>query len=309
MTIQKPQIPFHMEMTFTHGIAREIWPGVRRIVAGNAGPMTHNGTNTYLLGKGNVALIDPGPDDSTHVEAILSAIKGEQLTHIFLTHTHKDHSGAIKELKQKTGAPVYAHAAISENRGARRLSETPPDEGFVDTAFAPDHILHDGDEIKGESWGLRAIHTPGHAPDHFCFAHLTEPLLFSGDHVMAWNTSVIIPPEGNMAAYLSSLKKLVGGNYERFLPGHGGQARTPERLVKAFLMHRKWRETAIHDHIKSGLSTIDELVPLMYPNVKPEVLPAAALSILAHTEHLCEQGLIETETKPALNSKFKIVKS
>lgn len=307
MSNAQPKIPFHLEMEFTYGEPREIWSGVRRIVANNKGPLTHNGTNTYIVGKKEIALIDPGPNDSAHVSAILEAVKGETVTHILLTHTHKDHSGALRELKEKTGAAVYAHAPILENRGARRQADAPLDDAFVDLEFRPDHILNDGDIIEGESWALKAIHTPGHAPDHLCFEDQREPILFSGDHIMAWNTSVVIPPEGKMSDYLASLKKLLKKDYERFLPGHGGQARAPERLVKAFLMHRKWRETAIHDHIKEGKSTIDQLVPLLYPNAKSEVLPAAALSVLAHAEHLCEQGLISSNTTPALNSSFEAI--
>lgn len=314
MSTKSPQIPFHMEMIFTHGEPREIWPDIRRIVAGNQGPLTHNGTNTYILGRNELALIDPGPDDARHIDAIMSAVKGQKITHIFLTHTHKDHSGGLEALKAKTGARVYAHQAITENRGARRTATSPLDTGFVDLNFKPDHELKDGEIIEGEDWGLKAIHTPGHAPDHFCFAHLKEPVLFTGDHIMAWNTSVIIPPEGSMAAYMSSLKKLIAKDpdlnkiytdYERFMPGHGGQARSPERLVKAFLMHRKWRETAIHDHIKSGKNSIEQLLPLLYPNASKDILPAAALSILAHAEHLCEQGLVSCEGKPALDTLFE----
>ena len=306
MSNSQPKIPFHLEMEFTYGEPREIWSGVRRIVASNQGPLTHNGTNTYIVGKKEVALIDPGPEDSTHVKAILDAIEGETISHILLTHTHKDHSGALRELKEKTGAQVYAHAPVIENRGARRQIDAPLDDGFVDLDFRPDHILKDGETIEHESWALKAIHTPGHAPDHLCFEHQSEPILFTGDHIMAWNTSVVIPPEGKMADYLNSLKKLLNKDYERFLPGHGGQARAPERLIKAFLMHRRWRETAIHEHIKEGKNTIDQLVPLLYPNAKKEVLGAAALSVLAHAEHLCEQGLITSDTQPALNSSFEI---
>lgn len=297
-----------MEMKFTHGEAREIWPGVRRIVAPNAGPMTHNGTNSYLVGTGKLAIIDPGPDDDGHLAAIFRETAGETITHIFLTHTHKDHSSLIKRLQEMTGATVCAHAPVSENRGARRTAEAPLDDGFVDFSVTPDIALQDGQEITGDDWSLKAIHTPGHAPDHICYRLGGQPVLFSGDHVMAWNTSVIIPPEGNMAAYLASLEKLLGDDeYERFMPGHGGQARTPERLVKAYLMHRKWRETAVLDHIREGHTTIAALLPLLYPNAGPDLLPAASLSILAHAEHLCEQGLITSSTTPALNSRFEAI--
>lgn len=305
MTSKQPDIPFHMEMVFTYGEPREIWPGVRRVVAPNSGPLTQNGTNTYIIGKGEVAVIDPGPAEPAHLAALEAATSGEKITHIFLTHTHKDHSALIAPLAEKTGATICAHPPISENRGARRQSEAPLDTGFVDFSITPHKTLEDGDIIEAESWALEAIHTPGHAPDHFCYRLKGEPVLFSGDHVMAWNTSVIIPPEGSMAAYLASLKKLTGGGYERFMPGHGGQARAPERLVKAYLMHRRWRETAILDHVRGGISTIPDLLPLMYPNADKAVLSAASLSILAHLEHLCEKGLVTSQAQPALDSSFR----
>lgn len=301
-----PKIPFQVEMIFTHGIAREIWPSVRRIVAPNSGPYTQNGTNTYILGRGNVAIIDPGPDDATHLRAILDELSNEVITHILLTHTHKDHSSLIPALKQKTGAKVCAVSTVTENRGSRKQAGGPLEDSFVDKDFTPDHHLNDGEIIEAETWGVRAIHTPGHAPDHLCFAHTIEPILFTGDHVMAWNTSVIIPPEGRMADYMQSLKKILGGNYQRLMPGHGGQARDPERLVKAYLMHRRWRETAILEHIQKGKSTIEELLPLMYPDAKPEIRGAASLSILAHAEHLREQGKIEISKLPVgLDVSFK----
>lgn len=305
MSSKKPDIPFHMEMVFTYGVPREIWPGVRRIVAPNKGPLTQNGTNTYIVGKGAVAVIDPGPDEPTHLEAIIKATKGEQISHIFLTHTHKDHSSLVAKLAELSGAEICAHAPLHENRGARHESDAPLKTEFVDFTILPSKPLSEGEVIDGNGWRIKAVHTPGHAPDHMCYQLLGEPILFSGDHVMAWNTSVIIPPEGGMADYLASLKKLTGNGFERFLPGHGGQARAPERLVKAYLMHRRWRETSILDFIKSGKTTIPELLPLMYPNAAPAVLPAASLSILAHLEHLCQQGLVESSSIPALNSTFK----
>lgn len=305
MKRNKPELPFHMEMIFTYGVAREIWPGVRRVVAPNKGPLTQNGTNSYIIGQGEVAVIDPGPADPSHLAAILEATRGETITHILLTHTHKDHSSLFTELAEATGAETCAHLPIHENRGARHQNGAALKADFVDFSIQPARPIKEGDVIEGNGWALSAIHTPGHAPDHICYRLEGQPVLFSGDHVMAWNTSVIIPPEGNMAAYLRSLKKLTGGGYERFMPGHGGQVRTPERLVKAYLMHRKWRESSLLDHVRSGIGTIPELLPLMYPNVQPEVMPAASLSILAHLEHLCEQGLIDCKELPALNSNFK----
>lgn len=298
MTAKGPKIPFHVEMEFTYGEEREVWRSVRRIVAPNSGPLTQNGTNTYILGHDDLAIIDPGPADESHLAAILSAIKGQTLTHIFLTHTHKDHSSLIPALQAETGALVCAYKAITKNRGSRRAHNAPIEDGFVDLAFRPEKVLQDGEEIKGATWGVKAIHTPGHAPDHLCFAHLSEPVMFSGDHIMAWNTSVVIPPEGRMADYIASLKKLKNHPVERLMPGHGGQAREPDRLIKAYLMHRKWRENAILEHIRDGRRTIEEILPLMYPDASPEIASAACLSILAHAEHLHEQDLITASHTP-----------
>ncbi len=307
MTHAKSNIPFHMEMKFTYGEPREIWPGIRRIVAPNQGPLTHNGTNTYIIGKGEVGVIDPGPANPAHLKAILSALQKETITHIFLTHTHKDHSSLIPALKEKTGATVVSHTPIRQERGSRKQETEPIDLNFVDAEHAPDHPISDGDMVEGNGWALRAIHTPGHAPDHLCFALKGEPILFTGDHVMAWNTSVIIPPEGSMSAYLASLGKINSDEYERFLPGHGGQARTPQRLVKAYLMHRKMREQAILSNIKKGHQTIGALLPVIYPNASEEILRPAALSLLAHAEHLQEKGLITATSNPLfLNSVFEI---
>lgn len=305
MTENKPDIPFHVAMEFTYGEPREIWPGVRRIVANNPGGMTDKGTNTYIVGQGEVAVIDPGPDDEDHIQAILEAVNNETISHILLTHTHKDHSSAIAKLQAATGAKLVAHAPVHENRGARHSIEDPLDDGFVDYSIEPDVIISDGDMIEGKNWQLKAIHTPGHAPDHLCFAPANEPILFTGDHVMAWNTSVIIPPEGRMSEYLNSLTKLIGNEYQRLLPGHGGQARKPDRLMKAYLMHRKWREEAILEHINNGLTTIDDIVLRLYPHIEEGVRFAASLSVLAHAEHLWEQKLINADTEMlALNSTF-----
>jgi len=306
MTTSKPKIPFHVDMKFTHGEPRKIWPGVRRIVANNPGPLTHNGTNTYIVGEGRVAVIDPGPDDDDHIDAIMRAIKAERLDYILLTHTHKDHSTSIPKLKELTGAKLVAYAPIHENRGCRRDSEKPLDAKFVDFEIKPDTEIVDGDILEGTGWALKAVHTPGHAPDHLCYAHQTEPILFTGDHIMAWNTSVIIPPEGRMSDYLVSLKKCLNNSYERLMPGHGGQAQSPDRLIKAYLMHRKWREEAVLTAITSGMQGIDELLPALYPNIDEGVKGAAALSILAHAVHLCEQGVIKADTcKFALNTNFE----
>ena len=239
------QLAFSRTMDFTYGVPQEVAPGVRRIVAENPGPFTFKGTNTFVIGGSEVAIIDPGPEDDAHLEAVMHAVGPARVTHILLTHTHRDHSDGIPALQARTNAPVYAFGHTGKPRGAGPASLT--GKAFVDETFAPDEPVRDGDTIHGNGWAFDAIHTPGHAPDHLCFALVGERLVFSGDHVMGWNTTVVAPPEGNMGDYLSSLEKLLDRHDKLFLPAHGGRIETPRRVVKAYLMHRKMRESAIRN--------------------------------------------------------------
>ena len=298
-------IAFRTEMNFDYGVATEVAPNVRRIVANNPGPFTFKGTNTYLVGRGDVAVIDPGPDDPAHLDAIAEAVKAERISHILITHTHRDHTDAVPALKERSRAPVLAFGETGEPRGARTTS--PSGKAFVDLGFEPDETLKDGDTIRGADWALDAIHTPGHAPDHLCFAVVGERTVLSGDHVMGWNTTVVAPPEGNMTAYMSSLERMLDRNDKVFLPGHGGRIETPRRVVKAYLMHRKMRESAIYGCIESGDRFIPQIVPKIYGNLDEKLVPAAALSVLAHLENLVERGLVQCdELPPAIHSAFSI---
>jgi glyoxylase-like metal-dependent hydrolase (beta-lactamase superfamily II) len=283
-------LPFKTSMNFAYGEPRELAPGVVRIVANNPSPFTYKGTNTYILGGRDPALIDPGPDDPAHLDAILKAIGGRRLTHILITHTHRDHTDGMPALIAATGAKTVGFGRRAMVRGSK--STSPSGGEFVDRDFVPDVPLADGERIAGDGWSVTALHTPGHAPDHLCFALEGTPILFSGDHVMGWNTSVVAPPEGNMGAYIRSLERLTERADRTYFPGHGGQVEEPQRLVKAYLLHRRMREQSILDLVRRGGQTVATIVPVIYRDLNPKLLNAASLSVLAHVEHLIERGLV-----------------
>jgi glyoxylase-like metal-dependent hydrolase (beta-lactamase superfamily II) len=286
-------LPFKTTMTFAYGEPRELAPGIVRIVANNPSPFTFKGTNTYLVGTTSLALIDPGPDDPAHLAATLKAIGSRRVSHILITHTHRDHTDGMPALIAATGAPTVGYGRRARDRGTKRTS--PSGSEFVDRDFIPDVPLADGQSLEGEGWAFDALHTPGHAPDHLCFALRGTGILFSGDHVMGWNTSVVAPPEGNMGAYIRSLDLLTTRSDRVYFPGHGGQVDEPQRLVKAYLLHRKMREQAILDCIKDGNDTVRAIVPIVYRGLDPKLLNAASLSVLAHVEHLMDRGLVRCD--------------
>ena len=286
---------FRTSMNFTYGVPRELAPGVVRIVANNPSPFTFKGTNTYIVGTDELALIDPGPDDPAHLEATLKAIGGRPLSHIIITHTHRDHTDGLPGLLAATTAKTAGFGRKARVRGEK--STSPSGSEFVDRDFTPDVPLADGDRLAGKGWSLRAIHTPGHAPDHLCFALEGTGVLFSGDHVMGWNTSVIAPPEGNMGDYMRALEVLNARTEDKvFFPGHGGQITDPQRMVKAFLLHRRMREHAVLECIRTGTNTVNAIVPVIYRDLNPKLLSAAALSVQAHVEHLIDRGLVRCDS-------------
>lgn len=299
------KLAFNSEMTFEYGKAIEVVPGVRRVVANNPGPFTFKGTNTYIVGRGEVAVIDPGPDDVAHLSALLGELGDERVSHILITHTHRDHTDGVAALKKATSAPVLAFGETGQPRGARTTS--PSGKAFVHLGFEPDAILRDGDRVSGAGWALDVLHTPGHAPDHLCFALTGQRTVFSGDHVMGWNTTVVAPPEGNMGHYYGSLEKLLERNDKVFFPGHGGRIEIPQRAVKAYLMHRKMRESAIYGCLENGDTFIPQIVARIYNCLDPKLEAAAAMSVLAHLEHLVDRGQVQCEElPPAIHSAFSV---
>jgi glyoxylase-like metal-dependent hydrolase (beta-lactamase superfamily II) len=282
-------LKFKTEMQFAYGVPSAMAPGVERLVASNASALTFKGTNTYLVGTKTLGVIDPGPDDADHIAAILKAAGQRPITHILVTHAHRDHVDSLSALKAATGAKTYGFRRASLPSALGAAAE---ESEYVNRNYAPDVHVEGGNEIEGGDWRLRALYTPGHAPDHLCFALEGQGVVFSGDHVMAWNTSVVAPPEGRMADYLRSLELLLARDNEMLLPGHGGRIMESRRTVKAYLLHRRWREQAILEAVRNGTNTVRKLLPLIYRDLPEDVVGAAILSLQAHIEHLAERGLI-----------------
>lgn len=283
-------VSFKTAMEFSYGVPSPMGPGIVRLVANNPSPFTFKGTNTYLVGMTSLAVIDPGPDDPEHIDAILQAAGGRPITHILATHTHRDHVDGCARLVSATGAATYGYGRRAEVPGT--LASSPSGKAFINFDFSPDYVVRDGDVIAGDDWALECLFTPGHAPDHMCYALKGRRVVFSGDHVMAWNTSVIAPPEGRLADYLASLELLLDRNDVVFLPGHGGRIDEPQRTVKAYLLHRRWREQAILAALRGGAQSIRTIVPEVYPDISGSLAMAASLSVQAHVEHLIEKGVL-----------------
>ena len=294
-------IPYRREIAFEYGRLEPVAPGVRRIVARNPGPFTYKGTGTYVVGEGEVAVIDPGPDLAEHVEALLASLEGERVTHILVTHTHRDHSPAARPLKAATGAPTYG---FGPHAGGKR-GEPGIEEGG-DWDFAPDIVTLDGDTIEGGNWRFEAVHTPGHTSNHLCFALPGAGILFSGDHVMGWSTSVIAPPDGDMAAYMASLDKLLGRRDAVYWPTHGPAITEPERHVRAFIAHRREREAGIVDCLKAGIETIDRMVERLYVGLNPALRRAAARSVLAHLIDLIGRNIVTVDGPTTVEAHYRL---
>ncbi len=276
-------------------------PLVRRMVAGNAGPMTFTGTCTYVVGEGEVAIIDPGPDDGTHIGALLRALGRERVAAILVTHTHKDHSPGARALKQATGAPLVGCARLSP-----QASEGASLEGAHDLAYAPDRQLREDDAFEGRGFELVCVETPGHTLNHLAFELPQEKALFSGDHVMAWSTSVIAPPDGSMRDYMASLEKLRRRDDRIYWPGHGGPVAEPQRFARALANHRRQREQGVLMRLSQGEATIEAIVAELYRGLSPGLRLAAGLSVLAHLEDLAERGLVAADGAPALSRRYRL---
>ncbi|THF56613.1 MBL fold metallo-hydrolase [Ollibium composti] len=286
-----------------YGSAVAVAPGVMRLTARNPSPFTFHGTNSYLVGQDTLAVIDPGPDDNAHLQALLRAIDGRPVSHIFVSHTHKDHSPLAARLQQETGATVLAEGPHRPAR-ALRTGEGIRLDASGDLAFRPDATLADDALTSGDGWAIRTVLTPGHAANHAAFALEGSGILFSADHVMAWSTSIVAPPDGAMADYMRSLDKLLARDDRLMLPGHGGPVTKPRVFMRGLKAHRKMREQAILDRIEKGDRTIPEIVAAIYRETDPRLHGAAGLSVLAHLEDLVARGAVETDGEPALGGVF-----
>lgn len=267
-------------------------PRVRRIMARNPGPFTFTGTATYIVGAGEVAVIDPGPEDEAHLRAILEAVKGERISHILVTHTHRDHTGGLRALAEATGAMVVG---CGPHRAARAMAEEElnPLDASVDHDYRPDMEMLENDAVSGPDWTLRALPTPGHTANHLAFAFEEENALFSGDHVMGWSTSIVAPPDGSMRDYIASLRKLLTRAETRYYPGHGREIDDPREYVAGLLAHREVREAQVLQCLAEGETAIPDMVRRIYPALPPALTTAAGLSVLAHLEDLMERGLVQ----------------
>ena len=298
-------IPFNRDFPLKPGIVEEVRPGVRRVLCDNPSPFTFTGTVSYIVGQGKVAIIDPGPEDESHVRAVLDAVRGETVTHIFVTHTHRDHSPATPAIKAATGATVYAEGP---HRAARPLNvgEAPRMEASNDTDFRPDHALSDGEVVSGDGWSLEAVTTPGHTANHMAFALKDTDLMFSGDHVMGWSTSIVAPPDGAMSDFMNSLQKLARRPEPVYLPGHGGVIREAPRFVAGLILHRKAREASILHRLAKGATDIATIVRSIYIGLDPRLTNAAGFSVLAHMEDLVARGQVATEGAPSINGVYRL---
>jgi glyoxylase-like metal-dependent hydrolase (beta-lactamase superfamily II) len=298
-------IRFDKSFDLAPGSAEDVAPGVRRIVADNPGPFTFKGTVSYIVGRGKVAIIDPGPDDPNHIQALLDAVRGETVTHIFVTHTHRDHSPAVPAIKAATGATVYAQGP---HRAARPLhaGEAPRMEASNDLDFRPDVALADGAVVSGDGFALEGVTTPGHTANHMAFALKGTDMLFSGDHVMGWSTTIVAPPDGAMTDYMASLNKLAQRSETIYLPGHGGAVRDAPRFVAGLILHRKAREASILHRLAKGETDIATIVRAVYIGLDPRLTKAAGFSVLAHMEDLVARGLVATEGPPSISGVFRL---
>ena len=298
-----PALSFQRNFSPQYGGVDNVSPLIRRVVAKNPSPFTYTGTGTYIIGHKNVAIIDPGPNLKDHIEALLRAIHGEKVAGIFVTHTHNDHSPAAAPLKKATGAPVYAFGGHGH---VGKKAEGNLEEG-VDHNFAPDILVRHGQTIQEDGWTLECVHTPGHTSNHMCYALKEEKALFSGDHVMGWATTVIVPPDGDMAKYMASLQLLLDRDDAVYWPTHGLPISSPKTYVQGLIEHRRARERAIVRCLEQGVSTIAEIVKTLYHDVDARLHGAAGYSVLAHIVQLMEQGRIRCVANTGIKGHYALV--
>ena len=296
------KIPFNRNFDVPYGVIETIEPGIRRITANNPGPFTFRGTGTYILGYGRVAIIDPGPDLSEHVDALIGGLGSERISHILVTHTHNDHSPAAKELKARVSAPTYGFGP----HGSGKIKKEAQVEAGGDMDFIPDEIIKDGSIIEGDDWAVSCLHTPWHTSNHTCFSWDSRKILFPGDQVMGWSTSIVSPPDGDMGDYMRSLEKLLLRDDDVYYPAHGPEIRDPKQMVRDFITHRREREDKILACLQSGGKTVKEMVPEVYSDISQELYAAAARSLFATVIYLVEQEKIIPSDSMTIESHYQM---
>ena len=295
---------FNFDYEFDYGVSQTLAPGVRRVVARNPSAFTFQGTGTYIVGEGEVAVIDPGPNIEAHVDAILDSLSGETITHILVTHTHTDHSPASAALKSKTGAATYGYGP---HGAGRYLRGTDVEEG-ADWDFRPDITVTHGDVIEGTGWSFECVHTPGHTSNHICYQYQKTRSLFSGDHVMGWSTTIVAPPDGDMTEYLASLKALLERDDAVYWPTHGPCITRPKPYVRSLIGHRLTRQDQILACLESGIHKITDMVPDMYPHLDRSMYGVAAIQVLSAILHLLTEQRVGCDEEPSLDASYFVLK-
>ncbi len=296
-------IPFDRNFDAPYGANMQVSPLIHRVLAPNPGPFTFKGTGVYIVGTQDVAVIDPGPDLPEHVEALKRALAGKRVSHILVTHTHRDHSPAAQPLKEWSGARTYGFGP----HGSGKSKDGVKIEEGGDRNFVPDVAVRDGDRIAGTDYNFDCVFTPGHTSNHMCFALREEKALFTGDHVMGWSTTVVAPPDGDMAAYMASLRKLHARDDAVLWPTHGGPVRDPKPFLEAYLAHRLEREAQILASLENGIETIPEIVARLYADVDSRLHPAAARSVLAHLIQMTDEGRVSVQGTGA-NARYRLAR-
>lgn len=285
-------ISFNKSFECEYGVCEQIGPQVRRIIARNPSPFTFYGTGTYIIGEGEIAIIDPGPNDLEHISAIISATRKETITHILVTHTHLDHSPGTRLLKEFCDAPSYGFGTHGEGKYLRGDVV----EAGGDWDFKPDIRVKDNDIIEGKDWSVECVHTPGHTSNHVCFQYQEQQTLFCGDHIMAWSTSIISPPDGDLSDYLKSLRKLLTRDDRIYWPCHGPAITEPKPFVQSFIDHRLQRVREVRQCLEQGIYKIEEMLPSIYTELDTNMYPAAARSILSTLIYLIDQKQVKTDS-------------
>ncbi|MEE4299311.1 MAG: MBL fold metallo-hydrolase [Pseudomonadales bacterium] len=299
-------IPYRREMEFEYGAVDRLSPRIRRVIANNPSPFTFHGTGTYILGEGRVAVIDPGPDLPEHVEALRTALAGEEISHILVTHCHMDHSPACRALREFTDAPTYAFGPHGAGRHAAAVGDDHVKiEESADTDFSPDVRVDHGDVIEADGFSVECVYTPGHTSNHMCYQLREERALFTGDHVMGWSTSVISPPDGDMQDYMASLRLLLERDDAVYWPTHGPAITEPKAHVEAYIAHREEREAQILACIDDGITRIADMVPRMYAGLPEFMYPAAGRSVFAAVIHLSQQGRVACDGALVADADFR----
>ncbi len=299
-------IPFVKDVSFRYGRSDRLSPLIRRVICNNPGPFTFTGTGTYIVGRadGPLAVIDPGPDDGAHLEALVAESGRAPVSHVLITHTHKDHCGGARAFAGRIGAPILA---FGPHPAAGTPHDAPALEEGADTRFSPDAILADGERVSGDGWTIEAVATPGHLSNHLCFALIEEKTLFTGDHVMGWSTTVVAPPDGDMGDYLASLDKLLARDDGLYLPTHGAPIDKPKAFVRAIKTHRLMRDGQILDQLRQGKRSIREIVAAIYADIDPRLHGAAALNVHAHLIRLVRTGAVQCDGPPTLDARYRAV--